>query len=159
MSLWQSLQQSWQALLPSRDKLLAPPSQQWSNQVTTVPFRHRVNSFLEPWISVIFRGWQTVIETSSSLHFSPCLLGFAFAFLSSEEGPTPGLSPTSSSASSFFRSRWEDTCFHFLPSTGATDTVTGVSCDWSNSTWRFPPLVWISAQTLSLSRIVLYRAR
>ena len=91
---------SWRTLLPSRDKLLASPSQQQSNQVTRVPFGYRVNSFLEPWASVISRGQRTVIGISSSSFPSPCLLIFAFAFLGSEKAPSPGSSSTSSSASS-----------------------------------------------------------
>ena len=149
---------SWWASLPSRDKLLAPPSQQQSNQVTRVSFGRHVNSLLELWISAIFRGRRTVREISSSFS-PPCLLVFAFAFLGSEEVPSPGSSSTSSSTSSFFHSRREDTRFHFLPSTGATDTVTGVCCDWSGLTWRFPPFACTSAWKLPLSRIVLYRYR
>jgi len=64
-------------------------------------------------------------------------LVFAFVFLGSEEASLPGSSSTSSSsaaaaaaaAAAFFHSRREDTRFHFLPATGATGTVTGVSCD------------------------------
>lgn len=52
----QAMLPSWQASLKSRSTPLAPLSQQRSNEVTIVLFGCCINSFLEPWISVIFRG-------------------------------------------------------------------------------------------------------
>jgi len=72
---------SWWVLLPSRDTLLALLSQQGSNKVTIVSFRCNVNSFLKPWISVVFKGhWVVITVTSSSSPSSPCLLVSSLPF-------------------------------------------------------------------------------
>jgi len=148
---------SWWVLLPSRDTLLALLSQQGSNKVTIVSFRCNVNSFLKPWISVIFRGqWTVVRVTPSSSLSSLYLLVFHLVFFSNggfEEGPSPRSSSTSSSSS--FRSRCEDTCFHSWPSTGVTDIVTHLSCDWLDLTWRLHPLAWTWAWKLSLQNSII----
>lgn len=121
---------NWQASLLFRDTLLALLSQHQSSQETTVSFGYCMNSFLMPWISVIFRDRRIVVTvTPSSSLSSPCLLLFSIAFLGGggfEVGHLPGSYSTSSTS---FRSRREDTRFHFWPSTGATDTDTGASCN------------------------------
>lgn len=118
LSIAESMLPNWQASLPSRNTLLAPLSQHRSNEVATVLFRCCINSFLEPWISVIFRGWRVVaIVTSSSSLSSPCLLVFPIAFFDDSgfgKGPSP-VSSSTSSASSSFHSRCDDTRFHRVP--------------------------------------------
>jgi len=156
---------SWRALLPSSNRLLTSVSQLWSYQVTIGPCGCCANSFLEPQISVIFRGWWVVVTVISfSLLSSSCLLVFPVAFLSDcgfVEGPSSGSSSASSVSS--FHSWCNHTCFHFCPSTGAivTNIDAGAFCDWlgcavlmlfiSHSNQRLPLSAWISSWKLSLS--------
>lgn len=119
--------------------------------------------FLEPQISVIFRGWIVMVTTSylpSSSLLAPLRVsnhGLVEGSSPGNRGHSPGpfssifSSSLTESSSSSFHSKRGNACFNFHPLMWATDIDPGVLCDWSG--WSVL-MLFLSSSAWSLSCLV-----